>query len=118
MEEEMTRHNQIHYVEFQATDLDLVRTFYNRIFGWSFQDYGPDYTSFQDGRIAGGFVRTLAPAAANPLIVIYVDDLLATRKLVAENGGTISREIFSFPGGSRFHFTDPCGNELAAWHQD
>jgi hypothetical protein len=114
----MNRRNQIDYVEFHATDLEQVRSFYSRVFGWRFEDYGPDYTSFQDGRIAGGFARGPVAGGAGPLVVIYVDDLRATHKLVTENGGTITKEIFSFPGGSRFHFADPCGNELAAWHND
>jgi hypothetical protein len=114
----MNRRNQIDYVEFHATDLEQVRSFYSRVFGWRFEDYGPDYTSFQDGRIAGGFARGPVAGGAGPLVVIHVDDLRATHKLVTENGGTITKEIFSFPGGSRFHFADPCGNELAAWHND
>lgn len=118
----MSRHNQIDYIEFHAADLDAIRNFYNRVFGWSFTDYGPDYTSFQDGRIAGGFARgsvsKSAGALPNPLVVIFVDDLRATLALVTQNGGAITKEIFSFPGGSRFHFTDPSGNELAAWHED
>lgn len=114
----MSRHNQIDYVEFRAADLELTRNFYSRVFGWRFEDYGPDYISFQDGRIAGGFARGPVSGGAGPLVVIYVDDLRATHKLVTENGGTIAKEIFSFPGGSRFHFKDPSGNELAAWRED
>ncbi|HEX5234355.1 MAG TPA: VOC family protein [Silvibacterium sp.] len=113
----MNRNNQIDYVEFHAQDLDAVRNFYGRVFGWRFEDYGPDYTSFQDGRIAGGFARGAVSPGAGPLVVIFVDDLAATRALVVQFGGSITKDIFTFPGGSRFHFADPCGNELAAWHE-
>jgi uncharacterized protein len=115
MEERMNRNKTIDYIEFRANDLPAVKQFYNQVFGWEFEDYGPAYTSFKDGRIAGGF--TLGPVApgAGPLVVIYVDDLPSTEKQIKEAGGKITKNIFSFPGGSRFHFTDPDGNELAAW---
>lgn len=87
------------------------------MFGWKFEDYGPDYASFQDGRITGGFKRK-GTVSKGPLVVIYVDDLVGTEKNVRLAGGKISKEIFSFPGGSRFHFVDPNGNEMAAWHED
>ena len=113
----MSRHDQIDYI-----DLDAVRNFYSRVFNWSVTDYGPAYTSFQDGRIAGGFARSPVSESPSPLpgplVVIFVDDLHATHSLITQNGGAITKEIFSFPGGSRFHFTDPSGNELAAWHED
>jgi uncharacterized protein len=111
----MNRNKTIDYVEFQASDLAAIRQFYGQVFGWEFEDYGPDYTSFKDGRIAGGFSRGPGSSGSGPLIVIFVDDLQSAEKQIAEAGGRISKPIFSFPGGSRFHFTDPCGNELAAW---
>jgi predicted enzyme related to lactoylglutathione lyase len=111
----MNRHKTIDYVEFQAEDLQAIRQFYSQVFGWTFEDYGPDYTSFKDGRIAGGFSRGPASGKGGPLVVIFVNDLEATEKAVREAGGVITKETFSFPGGSRFHFDDPCGNELAAW---
>ena len=113
----MNRINAIDYVEFQAMDLTATQRFYSQVFGWEFEDYGPDYTSFKDGRIAGGFSRGTPTPGAGPLIVIFVDDLGATEKQVRAAGGRISKEIFSFPGGSRFHFVDPSGNELAAWSE-
>jgi predicted enzyme related to lactoylglutathione lyase len=111
----MNRNKTIDYVEFRANDLPAIKQFYRQVFGWEFEDYGPEYTSFKDGRIAGGF--SLGPVApgAGPLIVIYVDDLPSTEKQIREAGGKITKNIFSFPGGSRFHFADPDGNELAAW---
>jgi len=111
----MNRIKTIDYVEFHASDLLATRQFYSQVFGWEFEDYGPDYTSFKDGRIAGGFSRGPAAPGGGPLIVIFVNDLHAVEKQIIDAGGKISKAIFSFPGGSRFHFTDPCGNELAAW---
>ena len=112
----MIRENKIDYIEFNATDISATRIFYGAVFGWKFTDYGPHYTCFEDGRIAGGFTHgTVAPAGT--LIVIYVDDLAAAEQRVKQCGGKITKEIFSFPGGSRFHFRDPNGNELAVWHE-
>ncbi len=111
----MNRNHTIDYVEFHASDLAAVRQFYNHVFGWEFEDYGPDYTSFKDGRLAGGFALGPVSPGAGPLVVIYVDDLQATEKQIMDAGGKITKQIFSFPGGLRFHFSDPSGNELAAW---
>jgi uncharacterized protein len=113
----MNRDQKIDYIEFSATDIESTKKFYNRVFGWDFEDYGPDYTSFKDGRLAGGFMKG-TPAPAGTLVVIYVDDLADAERRVKAAGGKISKETFSFPGGSRFHFTDPNGNELAVWHND
>jgi predicted enzyme related to lactoylglutathione lyase len=106
--------NRIDYIEFPAANIAATKTFYADLFGWKFTDYGPAYTSFDDGRIAGGFT-TDAKDTAKTLIVLYAEDLESTEKKVAEAGGKIVRPIFSFPGGRRFHFTDPNGNELAMW---
>ena len=107
--------NQIDYVELPATDIARTKQFYAAAFDWKFEDYGPDYTSFFDGRLAGGFT-TERPAAANSLLlVIYAGDLAAAQANIKAAGGTIVKETFSFPGGSRFHFADPNGNELAVW---
>jgi len=113
----MTPHHRIDYIEFGAADLAPVKAFYARVFGWAFTDYGPDYTSFTDARISGGFT-TAAPAGASPLVVLFSDDLEATRDSVRDAGGVIARDIFSFPGGRRFEFTDPAGNRLAVWGHD
>jgi uncharacterized protein len=112
------RNNKIDYIEFTSNDIEVSKRFYIRVFGWSFEDYGPDYTSFADGRIAGGFRKGDVQSVSGPLIVIFVDDLKSTEQRVREAGGAISKETFSFPGGSRFHFRDPSGIELAAWHED
>jgi uncharacterized protein len=110
----------INYIEFPAGDLEKTKEFYSAAFGWSFQDYGPDYCAFQDAGLDGGFYRAPLRASASEgsaLVVIYADDLEATLERVTGHGGTIVREIFSFPGGRRFHFADPNGNELAVWSE-
>ncbi|MFD2935123.1 VOC family protein [Spirosoma flavum] len=101
------------YVEFPARDLVATKNFYQKAFGWSFEDYGPDYTSFVDGRIAGGFFRADGLSASQPLVVIWADDLENSLRTVEQAGGVITKPIFSYPSGRRFHFTDPTGNELA-----
>jgi uncharacterized protein len=113
----MTRSNTIDYIEFDATDIAATKHFYTQAFGWKFVDYGPDYTSFEDGRLAGGF-RKGSVSPAGTLVVIYVDDLADAERKVRAAGGKIVKETFSFPGGSRFHFEDPNGNVLAAWHNE
>lgn len=105
----------IDYVEFPATDVSETKRFYSQVFGWSFEDYGPDYTSFNDGRLTGGFYTSSDVAAHGPLVVIYASDLEAAGAKVVAAGGKIVKEIFEFPGGRRFHFSDPSGNELAVW---
>ena len=105
----------VDYVEFKVTDLKAAKAFYSGAFGWKFQDWGPDYASFEDGRLAGGFHLSEEVALGGPLVIIYAVDLQAVEAGVRANGGTIVKEIFSFPGGRRFHFTDPSGNELAVW---
>lgn len=103
------------YIEFPATDIQETKRFYSEIFGWEFTDYGPDYTSFSDGRLAGGFESASAVTSGGPLVVIYSTGLEGIQAAVLEHGGKIVRETFEFPGGRRFHFTDPSGNELAVW---
>jgi predicted enzyme related to lactoylglutathione lyase len=108
----------IDYVEIPAKDPARAQAFFEALFGWQFQDYGPDYCSFNDGRLAGGFRREDVVAATEtggPLIVFYKEDLAAASERVVELGGAIKRNIFAFPGGRRFHFSDPNGNEYAIW---
>ena len=110
--------NKIDYVEFQAADLLATRKFFEELCGWKFTGYGPDYTAFEDGRIAGGFARgeqKAASASGSALVVLYHPRLEETCQRVVELGGKVTVEIFSFPGGRRFHFTEPSGNELAFW---
>ena len=112
----MTRNNVIDYVEFQAPDLQIVQQFYHRVFAWTFEDYGPEYVAFQDGRLAGGFALG-TPSGSGPLVVVHVQNLSAALDAVKGAGGVITREIFAFPGGARFQFRGPCGNELAVWKE-
>lgn len=104
--------HRIDYLEFGATDIARTKEFYTQAFGWEFTDYGPDYTSFHDGRMAGGLWTNVAPGRS-PLVVLYAVSLEDTYARVKASGGTILCEAFSFPGGRRFHFADPSGNELA-----
>lgn len=108
----------INYIEFAAADLDAIKDFYSKAFGWRFTDYGPDYTAFNDGATDGGFYRaplSSSAAAGAALVVLYADDLEATQDTVIACGGRVIKPIFAFPGGRRFHFADPAGNELAVW---
>ena len=105
------------YVEFPATGLAAIKRFYTSVFGWKFTDYGPEYTSFEDGRLAGGFAEGGPVTRGGPLVVIYASDLAGCEAKVRAAGATIVKDAFSFPGGRRFHFTDPSGNELAVWSE-
>ena len=107
----------IDYVEFPAADIAAVKRFYTAVFGWTFTDYGPDYTSFQDGRLAGGFRKASGGVPGGPLVVIYAADLPAVKASIDAQGGRIVKDTFEFPGGKRFHFADPGGNELAVWSE-
>ena len=109
--------NQIDYLELPASDIGKTKTFYNSVFGWQFTDYGPDYTSFHDGRMAGGFTKETPAPGTGVLLVLYASDLAAVEQKIKAAGGKIVKETFSFPGGRRFHFTDPNGNELAVWSE-
>jgi uncharacterized protein len=111
----------IDYIELPARDLERAKAFYAAVFGWTFEDYGPDYCAFNDGRLDGGFYRAemqTSTANGSALVVIYASDLEGTRARVLQRGGEIVREIFSFPGGRRFQFADPNGNELAVWSEE
>jgi predicted enzyme related to lactoylglutathione lyase len=105
----------VDYIEFLTTNMEETKRFYSEVFGWEFTDYGPDYTSFTDGRLAGGFTVAPEVTAGGPLVVVYSTNLAEIEARVRQNEGQIVREIFEFPGGRRFHFTDPSGNELAVW---
>jgi uncharacterized protein len=114
----MNEHEKINYVEFPAKDLDATKTFFTKVFGWSFTDYGSDYTAFSDEGLNGGFFKADLSASTkngSALIVFYSNDLSATQSKIEATGGTILQPIFSFPGGRRFHFTEPSGNEFAVW---
>ncbi|MDX1738730.1 MAG: VOC family protein [Alphaproteobacteria bacterium] len=105
----------INYVEFDVLDIERAKAFYGAAFGWTFTDFGPDYCEFNDSQMKGGFARAETVNLGGPLIVLFGDDLELLQDKVVEAGGTISQEIFEFPGGKRFHFKDPEGYELAIW---
>ncbi len=110
--------NKINYVELPARDLEANKAFFNQTFGWTFVDFGPDYSAFCDSGLDGGFFRAefcSRPQTGAALVVLYAEDLESTLARVESNGGTIEQTIFEFPGGRRFHFLDPCGNEWAVW---
>lgn len=107
----------IDYIEFPATDIEKTKQFYNTVFGWNFEDYGPDYISFFDGRIAGGFTTEAKISGAGVLVVLYASSLNDLENRVKTAGGRIVKEQFDFPGGRRFHFSDPNGNVLAIWSE-
>ena len=107
--------NHINYVEFMANDLNQVKTFYTRAFGWQFTDYGPEYTAFSESGLQGGFYFSEEKIVQGALVVLYHHHLESVLETVKATGGSIVKDIFSFPGGRRFHFADPSGNELAIW---
>jgi len=111
-------HEKINYLEFASRDPAATQAFFSTVFGWRFTDYGPDYTAFDGAGIDGGFYRAEASAsvaAGSVLVVLYSADLAQTQAKIEAAGGTIVKPIFDFPGGRRFHFTEPGGNELAVW---
>src|SRR4051794_17420323 len=111
-----TQHDRrIDYIEFPVPDVATAREFYRTAFGWKFTDYGPDYTSFEDGRLTGGFHKSDAGAPGGALVIMFAMDLADAERRRVDAGGTGVKPVFSFPGGRRFHFTDPSGNELAVW---
>ncbi|NHI00518.1 MULTISPECIES: VOC family protein [Oceanimonas] len=114
----MNEHEKLNYVEFSSPDLHATKAFFEKAFGWSFVDYGPDYTAFSGQGLDGGFCKasmTSSTANGAALLVFYSRDLAETLNKVSAAGGSIVRPIFSFPGGRRFHFTEPGGNEFAVW---
>ena len=116
----MSQHNKINYIEYPARDIEATKAFFTKAFGWTFTDYGPDYASFGDQGTDGGFYRANNAALVSngsALIVLYSEDLESTLSDVVAAGGTVTKDIFSFPGGRRFHFLEPSGNELAVWSE-
>jgi predicted enzyme related to lactoylglutathione lyase len=114
----MLEHEKINYVEFPAQDIEAVKSFFNKAFAWDFVDYGPDYTAFSDQGLDGGFYRaelTASSSSGGALIVFYSEDLEQTLVKIEAASGSIIKPIFEFPGGQRFHFGDPNGNEYAVW---
>lgn len=106
---------QIDYLEFPSTNGRRSRDFFEEAFGWRFTEYGPHYNAIDDAGIAAGIQSAPAEATAMPLAVIRTDDLEKAEQRVMAAGGTVTRAAFDFPGGRRFHFREPGGNELAVW---
>lgn len=114
----MNEHEKINYVEFPAVNIGQTKEFFKQAFGWSFEDFGPEYSAFSNQGLDGGFYKSELKSSTDngsALIVFYSANLEATLKKIEKAGGVIIKPIFSFPGGRRFHFTDPSGNEFAVW---
>ncbi len=116
----MNNDGKLNYVEFPAQDLAATKAFFSAAFNWSFVDYGPDYVAFSDQGLDGGFFRSeqsSTTATGGALLVFYSADIKATFAKIQQHGGTVIKPIFDFPGGCRFHFTEPSGNEFAVWSE-
>lgn len=113
------RHHGIDYIELAATDIEATRRFYGAAFGWTFTNYGPGYIGITIGdREVGGIRQEESVRPGGPLVILYSDDLESSLAAERDAGGEIVQESYSFPGGRRFHFADPSGNELAVWSHD
>jgi len=114
----MHEHEKLNYIELPAKNLAATKKFFVSAFGWSFTDFGPEYTAFSDQGLDGGFFQSELSASTeqgSALIIFYSDDIEATQSKIEKAGGIVIKPIFSFPGGRRFHFTDPSDNEFAVW---
>ena len=111
-------HHEINYIEISARDIDEAKQFYGAAFGWKFNDYGPDYIGIRNLQTegeCGGICRAETIKTGGPLVILYSNDLESSQDAVVKAGGKITMEIIAFPGGRRFQFSDPSGNELAVW---
>jgi len=116
----MNEHEKLNYVEFPSSDLQATKAFFENAFGWSFVDYGPEYSAFSGQGLDGGFFKAnmcSSTASGAALLVFYSNDLEATLANITKAGGKIVKPIFAFPGGKRFHFVEPSGNEFAVWSE-
>ncbi|VAW75080.1 Glyoxalase family protein [hydrothermal vent metagenome] len=114
----MNEHEKVNYVELPAKNLQATTKFFGQVFGWSFQEFGPEYSAFSNQGIDGGFFKSdLSSSTSNgaALIVFYSINLEGTQEKIKQANGIIVKPIFAFPGGRRFHFTEPSGNEFAVW---
>ena len=114
----MNKHEKINYLEFPSKDIQATKDFFTTVFNWTFTDYGPDYCAFEGAGIDGGFFKSEQHASTDGgsvLVVFYSGDLEQTQIKVESANGVIVKPTFEFPGGRRFHFTDPNGNEYAVW---
>jgi len=120
MQQDKIQHHSINYLEIPVKNIGKTKAFFQSVFNWQFVDYGPEYSCFIDVGITGGFFvsdKSFSTEQGCPLIVIYSEHLEHTQTLVVDGGGQINQQIFSFPGGRRFHFIDPNGNEYAVWSE-
>ena len=118
MSQPASKPNTIDYIELRAASaeqLKLTRDFHSSVFGWTYQMWGDEYCDTRSSGVSSGINGSKEEGSTAPLPVIYSDDLAAAEKRVRDAGGEVTREVFSFPGGRRFHFRDPAGNELAVW---
>jgi len=116
----MSEHEKLNYVEFAAKDLDATKLFFSSTFDWKFIDYGPEYTAFYNQGLNGGFFKAdvcSQASAGGALLVFYSSDIEKTKSKILAHGGLINHPIFDFPGGCRFHFIEPSGNEFAVWSE-
>ena len=113
-------HEMLNYVEYPARDLEATKAFFTQVFAWQFTDYGPDYTASSGAGLDGGFYRSDLNAQTckgSALLVFYSSDIAQTQAKIEQAGGEISTALFDFPGGRRFHFVEPSGNEFAVWSE-
>lgn len=113
-------HHKINYIEIPVKDIKETKSFFTKVFSWSFIDYGEEYCSISNSGIDAGFYKsdlTMSQNTGSALVVLYSNDLEETQAKIEQNGGEITKAIFSFPGGRRFHFTDLNNNEYAVWSQ-
>lgn len=114
----MNEHEKINYIELPAKDLEETKQFFASAFGWSFVDYGSEYIAFSNAGMDGGFFKSDLVSSSDKggaLIIFYSKNLEETQTKIENSNGVIMKPIFTFPGGRRFHFTDPNGNEYAVW---
>lgn len=114
----MTKHLELSYVEFPAKNLAATKAFFEEVFHWSFKDYGQEYSSFSNAGLDGGFFKSDLASSTElgaALLVMYSKNLELTQQEIEQAGGKIVKPVFSFPGGRRFHFVEPSGNEFAVW---
>ncbi len=116
----MATHEKLNYVEFGTLDINSTKRFFETVFGWIFTDYGPEYTAFANQGLDGGFFKaehTGITENGGALLVFYSADIKQTLSKVEGAGGHVNKPIFEFPGGCRFHFIEPGGNEFAVWSE-
>ncbi|MDO6568906.1 VOC family protein [Alteromonas sp. 1_MG-2023] len=116
----MAIHEKLNYVELGTLNISSTKQFFEAVFGWTFTDYGPEYTAFSDQGLDGGFFKAEQASTTDKggaLLVFYSADIRQTLDKVKAAGGEVVQSIFEFPGGCRFHFVEPGGNEFAVWSE-